>query len=30
MILEVTGLEQLEEAMRAIRQLKEVIRVSRS
>ena len=29
MILEVTGLEQLEEAMRAIRQLKEVIRVSR-
>ena len=30
MILEVTGLKQLEQAMRAIRQLKEVIRVSRS
>jgi GTP pyrophosphokinase len=30
MMLEVTGLEQLEQAIRAIRQLKEVIRVSRN
>ena len=30
MVLEVTGLKQLEQAMGAIRQLKEVIRVSRS
>ena len=30
MTLEVTGLKQLEQAMGAIRQLKEVIRVSRS